>query len=126
MSCCLKYKHEMNGHPFYINGFTAYWLMLMASNPSTRYLVTNAYQQAAANGLTVARTVAYSDGGSHPLQYAPGQYNKQMFQGLDFVISEAGKYAIKLILTLSNHWDDYGGKKAVCGMGTESRPANFL
>ena len=33
------------------------------------------------------------------------------FQGLDFVISEAKKYGIHLILSLVNNWDDFGGKK---------------
>lgn len=34
-----------------------------------------------------------------------------IFQGLDFVISEAGKYGIRLILSLSNNWQDFGGKQ---------------
>lgn len=32
------------------------------------------------------------------------------FQALDFVISEAKKYKIRLILSLTNNWDAYGGK----------------
>lgn len=31
-------------------------------------------------------------------------------QALDFVVSEAKKYKIRLILTLTNNWDGYGGK----------------
>ena len=31
-------------------------------------------------------------------------------QGLDFVVSEARKYGVKLILSLSNNYQDYGGK----------------
>ncbi|KAF7818058.1 mannan endo-1,4-beta-mannosidase 4-like [Senna tora] len=30
--------------------------------------------------------------------------------GLDFVISEAGKYGVRLILSLVNNWKDFGGK----------------
>jgi len=33
-----------------------------------------------------------------------------MLQGLDFVISEAGKNGVQLILSLVNNWNDYGGK----------------
>jgi len=29
---------------------------------------------------------------------------------LDFIISEAGKNGIRLILSLVNNWNDYGGK----------------
>lgn len=32
------------------------------------------------------------------------------FQALDFVISEAKKYKIRLILSITNNWDAYGGK----------------
>ena len=32
-------------------------------------------------------------------------------KGLDFVISEARKYRIKLILSLVNNYDSFGGKK---------------
>lgn len=32
-------------------------------------------------------------------------------KGLDFVVSEAGKYGVKLILSLVNNYDSFGGKK---------------
>lgn len=32
------------------------------------------------------------------------------WQGLDFVISEAKKFKIRLILPLANNWEAYGGK----------------
>lgn len=32
-------------------------------------------------------------------------------KGLDFVIAEARKYGIKLILSLANNYDSFGGKK---------------
>ncbi|GAB2247642.1 hypothetical protein Droror1_Dr00007524 [Drosera rotundifolia] len=84
--------------------------MLVAYDPSTKAQVTTSYQQASSQGLTVARSMAYSNGGSKPLQYSPGNYNEQMFQALDFVISEAANFGIHLIFTLGNNWNDYGGK----------------
>ncbi|GAB2267683.1 Mannose-6-phosphate isomerase [Dionaea muscipula] len=101
----------MNGSSFYANGFNAYWLMYVASDPSTRDKVSSAFQEASSHGLTIARTWAFSDGGSSPLQYSPGSYNEDMFQGLDYVISEARRYGIKLVLSLVNEYEDYGGKK---------------
>ncbi|KAL2348550.1 hypothetical protein Fmac_002550 [Flemingia macrophylla] len=101
----------LNGYPFYANGFNAYWLMYTASDPSQRFKVSNAFQEAATHGLTVARTWAFSDAGYRPLQYSPGFYNEQMFTGLDFVVSEARKYGIKLILSLVNNYENFGGKK---------------
>ncbi|XP_027351986.1 mannan endo-1,4-beta-mannosidase 7-like isoform X2 [Abrus precatorius] len=88
----------LNNKRFYFNGFNAYWLMYMASDPSTRSKVTGILQQASNHGLTVARTWAFNDGAYRALQ------------GLDFVISEAGKYGVRLILSLVNNWKDFGGK----------------
>ncbi|KAI3450975.1 hypothetical protein Pfo_007640 [Paulownia fortunei] len=101
----------LNGSPFYANGFNAYWLMYQASDPSQRSKVSAAFRQAASHGLTVARTWAFSDGGYRPLQYYPGSYNEQMFKGLDFVVAEARRYGIKLILSLANNYESFGGKK---------------
>ncbi|XP_011623587.1 mannan endo-1,4-beta-mannosidase 7 [Amborella trichopoda] len=101
----------LNGSPFYANGFNAYWLMYMASDPSQRSKVTSAFQQASAHGLTIARSWAFSDGGYGALQYSPGVYNEQMFQGLDFVIYEARRHGIRLIFSLANNYDSFGGKK---------------
>ncbi|KAE8715679.1 Mannan endo-1,4-beta-mannosidase 7 [Hibiscus syriacus] len=101
----------LEGNPYYANGFNAYWLMYVASDPSQRPKVSAAFHDATTHGLTVARTWAFSDGGYRPLQYAPGSYNEQMFKGLDFVIAEARKYRIKHIPSLANNYDSFGGKK---------------
>ncbi|KAF3334817.1 mannan endo-1,4-beta-mannosidase 1-like protein [Carex littledalei] len=101
----------LNGNPFYANGFNAYWLMTLASDASQRDKVSTVFREAPGNSLSVARTWAFSDGGSNALQYSPGSYNEQTFQGLDFVVSEAGKYGVKLILSLVNNYDSFGGKK---------------
>ncbi|KAL3838704.1 hypothetical protein ACJIZ3_023295 [Penstemon smallii] len=101
----------LNGRPFYFNGFNAYWLMYTASFPSTKNKVTNVFYQASRFKMNVARTWAFSDGGNRPLQISPGYYNEVMFKGLDFVLSEAKKHGIYLILSLVNNYDDFGGKK---------------
>ncbi|KAL2346312.1 hypothetical protein Fmac_000312 [Flemingia macrophylla] len=101
----------LNGSPYYANGFNAYWLMYVASDPSQRYKVSSAFQEASNHGLNIARTWAFSDAGYSPLQYSPGSYNEQMFQGLDFAIAEARKYGIKLVLSLVNNYENMGGKK---------------
>jgi mannan endo-1,4-beta-mannosidase len=52
----------------------------MASDPSQRGKVVAAFRQAAAHGLNLARTWAFSDGGDRPLQSSPGVYHEDMFQ----------------------------------------------
>jgi mannan endo-1,4-beta-mannosidase len=99
----------VNG-PFYINGFNTYWLMVFAADQSTRGKVTEVFQQASSVGLTVCRTWAFNDGQWRALQKSPSVYDEEVFKGLDFVVSEAKKYKIRLILSLVNNWDAYGGK----------------
>ena len=70
----------LNGSPYYANGFNAYWLMYMASDPSQRNKVSSAFKDATNLGLNIARTWAFSDGGYKPLQNSPGSYNEDMFQ----------------------------------------------
>uniref|UniRef100_A0ACD5VI06 Uncharacterized protein n=1 Tax=Avena sativa TaxID=4498 RepID=A0ACD5VI06_AVESA len=104
-------RFVLNGSPYYANGFNAYWLMTMASDTAQKGKVTSALSQAAARGLTVARTWAFSDGGGNALQYSPGKYNENTFKGLDFVLSEARKVGVNVILSLVNNYDTFGGKK---------------
>eukprot|EP01018_Ginkgo_biloba_P008514 Gb_04261 [translate_table: standard] len=99
-----------NGSPLYVNGFNSYWLMYVATDPAQRYKVTSVFEQAAAHGLTVARTWAFNDGQYKALQTSPGVYDEQVFQALDFVVSEAQKHGIRLILSLANNYVNFGGK----------------
>ncbi|PWZ26857.1 putative mannan endo-1,4-beta-mannosidase 9 [Zea mays] len=104
-------RFTIGGRPFYSNGFNAYWLMYMASDPADRSKATAALDEAARLGATLVRTWAFSDGGYRALQVSPGVYDEEVFRGLDYVISEAKKRGIHLILSLVNNWDGYGGKK---------------
>ncbi|XWS13037.1 hypothetical protein CRYUN_Cryun36dG0002800 [Craigia yunnanensis] len=100
----------VNDQPFYVNGFNTYWLMAFAADQSTRVKVSELFQQASSVGLTVCRTWAFNDGQWRALQKSPSVYDEEVFKALDFVVSEAKKYKIRLILSLVNNWDAYGGK----------------
>ncbi|KAF5197253.1 Mannan endo-1,4-beta-mannosidase [Thalictrum thalictroides] len=100
----------IKNQPFYVNGFNTYWLMVFAVDQSTRGKVTEVFKQAATVGLTVCRTWAFNDGGWRALQKSPSVYDEDVFKALDFVVSEAKKYKIRLILSLTNNWEAYGGK----------------
>ncbi|KAL2539016.1 Mannan endo-beta-1 [Forsythia ovata] len=100
----------LHGSPFLFNGFNSYWMMHVSADPGERYKVSEVFREASAAGLTVCRTWAFSDGGDNALQISPGHYDELVFQGLDFVISEARRYGIRLILSLVNNYNDFGGK----------------
>ncbi|CAA7396525.1 unnamed protein product [Spirodela intermedia] len=101
----------LDGAPFLFNGFNAYWMMHVAAEPNERRKVSEVFSGAAAASLSVCRTWAFSDGGEGALQTSPGVYDERVFQGLDFVISEAGRHGIRLILSLVNNFDDFGGRR---------------
>ncbi|KAM0954082.1 putative mannan endo-1,4-beta-mannosidase [Dioscorea sansibarensis] len=103
-------QFDMNGSPFLFNGFNSYWMMHIGVDPAQRGKVSEVFRDAAAAGLSVCRTWAFSDGGYQALQVSPGVYDERVFQALDFVISEAKTYGIRLILTLANNFQDFGGK----------------
>ncbi|PIA41100.1 hypothetical protein AQUCO_02300123v1 [Aquilegia coerulea] len=100
----------LNGAPFLFNGFNSYWMMNVAVDPSERHKVSEVFRDASAIGLTVCRTWAFSDGGDKALQISPGVYDERVFQALDFVVSEARQYGIRLVLSFVNNYNDFGGK----------------
>ncbi|KAH9319974.1 hypothetical protein KI387_021743 [Taxus chinensis] len=116
----------LNGRPLYVNGFNSYWMMWVASDPTQRHEVTSVFKEAAAHGLNVARTWAFNDGsGYHALQTSPGVYDEQVFQGLDFVIVEAQKHAIRLILSFVNNYKDFGGRAQYVQWGRNETRLNI-
>ncbi|KAL6597486.1 hypothetical protein ACP70R_046926 [Stipagrostis hirtigluma subsp. patula] len=109
-----------SGRPFVVHGFNTYWLMYFAADAATRPAVTAAIAEAAGAGLNVCRTWAFNDGGHRALQVKPFSYDEEVFQALDFVISEARRHKMRLILSLCNNWDDYGGKAQYVRWGKEA------
>ncbi|KAK4707550.1 hypothetical protein R3W88_028475 [Solanum pinnatisectum] len=94
----------------YINGWNSYWLMEESVWVSSRFRVSKMMKRGAEMGLSVCRTWAFSDGGGpNDLQLLPGVFNERVFKGLDFVIVEARKHNIRLILSLVNNLKAYGG-----------------
>ncbi|XP_031126615.1 mannan endo-1,4-beta-mannosidase 6 isoform X1 [Ipomoea triloba] len=110
----------VNGQPFYVNGFNTYWLMVFAADESTRGKVTEVFKQASSVGMTVCRTWAFNDGQWRALQKTPGVYDEDVFKALDFVVSEAKKYKVRLILSFANNWEAYGGKKQYVKWGKDA------
>ncbi|KAI4331758.1 hypothetical protein L6164_016715 [Bauhinia variegata] len=103
-------EFQLNNSPFLFDGFNSYWMMHVATDPTQRDKVSNVLCEASAAGLTVCRTWAFSDGGDQALQISPGVYDEQVFQALDFVVAEARKYRVRLILSLANNYNDFGGR----------------
>ncbi|XP_020254550.1 mannan endo-1,4-beta-mannosidase 8-like isoform X2 [Asparagus officinalis] len=113
-------QFALDGQPFYVNGFNTYWLMDFSVDEETRGKVRDVLRQASAVGLNVCRTWAFNDAGYRALQISPGEYDEEVFKGLDFVVSEAKKHKVRLILSLCNNWEEYGGKAQYVKWGKEA------
>ncbi|XP_020575414.1 mannan endo-1,4-beta-mannosidase 2-like [Phalaenopsis equestris] len=100
----------INGEPFYVNGWNSYWLLTQSVEERNMIRITAMFESAIAMGLTVCRTWAFNDGAYNALQVSPGRFDERVFKGLDRVIVEAQRHGIKLLLSLSNDWSDFGGK----------------
>ncbi|XP_059660931.1 mannan endo-1,4-beta-mannosidase 2-like [Cornus florida] len=100
----------VDGRAFYINGWNSYWLMDQAVEGYSRPRVRAMLQAGAKMGLTVCRTWAFNDGAYHALQISPGRFDEQVFKALDHVIAEARQQGIRLLLSLVNNLQAYGGK----------------
>ncbi|PNX93620.1 mannan endo-1,4-beta-mannosidase [Trifolium pratense] len=100
----------VDGKPFYVNGWNSYWMMDHSVDFSSRFKVREMMKIGAKMGLTVCRTWAFNDGHYNALQISPGQFDEQVFQALDYVIAEAKQNGIRLLLSLVNNLQPYGGK----------------
>ncbi|OWM91038.1 mannan endo-1,4-beta-mannosidase 2-like [Punica granatum] len=100
----------VDGGVLYVNGWNSYWLMDQAVDEYSRPRVRAMLQAGAKMGLTVCRTWAFNDGGYNALQVSPGQFDERVFQALDHVIAEAREHGIRLLLSLVNNLQAFGGK----------------
>jgi mannan endo-1,4-beta-mannosidase len=96
------------GKAWRFGGTNTYYL-----HTSSHYMIDSALDNAGQVGLKVVRAWAFSDGTSGGqsvvLQPAPYKYDEAAFDSLDYAVYKAGQLGIKLVLTLTNNWGDYGG-----------------
>ena len=71
--------------------------------------------KAAALGAWGLRTSGFNDApdkrGDSTIQLAPGVYDETSLRGLDLVLARARHHGVRLVLTLGNYWDAYGGTR---------------
>ncbi|XP_039119967.1 mannan endo-1,4-beta-mannosidase 6-like [Dioscorea cayenensis subsp. rotundata] len=101
-----RFVDSETGLPVYVNGWNSYWLMSSGS----KVRVSEMLRRGREMGMGVCRTWAFSDGGANALQLSPGRLDERVFEALDYVIYEARRNHIRLILCLVNNLDAFGGK----------------
>ncbi|KAA1477226.1 CEL4a mannanase [Dentipellis sp. KUC8613] len=107
-------KFTLDGNDFIVAGTNAYWLA-QESNAD----IDQAFSDIAAAGLTTVRTWGFNDvttAQNYGAYYQLWQNGKATFNTgsygisrFDYVVSSAKAHGIRLIVTLTNNWSDYGG-----------------
>ncbi|KAJ4408481.1 hypothetical protein N0V91_003132 [Didymella pomorum] len=112
--------YDSKGSLHYLTGMNYWACMNLAADEKSggnySRLVTE-LDQMAAKGINHLRIMAGSEGAltpqpfrmNPPLMNAPGQYNEEVFKGLDICLAEMSKRGMRATMTLSNEWQWSGG-----------------
>ncbi|KAG9315065.1 glycoside hydrolase family 5 protein [Chiua virens] len=104
----------LDGTPYTVFGANSYWVGLMGLTPDDMDV---AFQNIAATGGTTVRTWGFNEVTAPSKDYyhlwngstATINYGPTGLEIFDNVIAAAKANGIRLIVTLTNNWDDYGG-----------------
>ena len=104
----------LNGEPFYFVGTNLYWMVQRRTYGHS--MVDDALDMCQDMGLRVIRIWGFADGDawtnpsdSAIMQPDAGVFNEAAFEALDYVLAEAAKHDVKVIIPFINYWEDYGG-----------------
>ncbi|WP_141619367.1 cellulase family glycosylhydrolase [Myxococcus sp. AB036A] len=82
--------------------------------------------KASALGVRALRTNGHNDAlskvGDTAIQVAPLEYDEVALVGLDWVLTRARFHGVRLVLTLGNYWDAYGGARQYVAWAGLPRP----
>lgn len=114
-------QHLMIGDQrHYFMGGSCYYLAYWASDTSTNAATGRTYREDADAymvrcrdlGCSAIRIWAFNDGADpRALQPVPGVHNEMALQGYDYVLKRADDLGLRIVMTLVNNWDDYGGMR---------------
>lgn len=110
-------KFVKNGAPYYFMG-TNFWFGCYIGSPGEsgdRGRLERELDFLVENNITNLRVLASSEESTiknslkPAVQNKPGEYNEQLLEGLDFLISEMGKRGMHAVIFLNNYWEWSGG-----------------
>ena len=111
-----RFVDPSDGSTFHVAGANCYYLAYSsgaAPGGSGHDWVAEVLREATSLKLNVLRVWAFQDEWwqkDRALQTSPGVYNERFLVGLDTLISQAAERGIRLLLCLTNYWEDYGAR----------------
>ncbi len=107
----------LDGRPWYVCGVNLWYGANLGrpGNPTGRARLLRELDRLQGLGVNNLRVLGASEacavaGTVKPvIQEAPGVYNEDVLAGLDFLIQEAGRRGMTLVVFLNNYWDWSGG-----------------
>lgn len=106
---------------FYVSGFNMWEGVEQAAgvlrlygaslphNMTGQQLLRSQLRKAQKNGFNLIRTWANPVSLEYTLMDSPGSYNEMIFRGLDYLLDEARKHNIRVVLNLIDNWQEAGG-----------------
>ena len=108
----------IHGKPCYFLGANLWYAPILASTGEggNRPRLARELDSLAACGITNLRVLVGAEGDAgvtakiEPiLQYAPGQYDDRLLDGLDYLLAQLGQRGMQAVLYLNNSWEWSGG-----------------
>ncbi len=107
----------LNGKPYYFAGTNLWYGCYLGSPGATgdRERLKRELDKLNELGLNNLRVMASSEDSyikktlKPVIQPAPGEYNEELLQGLDFLLAEMGKRGMHAVIFLNNYWEWSGG-----------------
>lgn len=97
----------VGGNVYYLQQLFTYGDLM---GPSMSQPALDALDAVSCLSMNVVRTMGFNDGDDvAAIRRAPGQYDEHGLARLDRAVAEAKARGLRLILTLTNNWADYGG-----------------
>ncbi len=126
-------RFTVAGQPYAVCGTNLWYGAHLGrpSNPAGRARLLRELDRLQALGVNNLRVLgaAEATGAADVLrpaiQTAPGVYNEDLLQGLDFLAAEAGKRGMRLVVFLNNYWDWSGGMSQYLAWATGEEPVSL-
>ncbi|CAG8818789.1 40443_t:CDS:1 [Gigaspora margarita] len=125
-------RFAKDNKPYYIIGANYWQAMNLGMENGNRSRVLKDLETLKENGFNCLRIMAASEGPlgepyrMYPaLMNAPGEYDENVFQGLDWFLDQLKNYDMTAIMTLSNFWHWSGGFAQYVHWVDDSRPIPY-